>query len=1058
MDDGLKEHDPYKELKGAINEDRRPDFLKRERKGRDLDEAAQDLKSAEKAAGKDLAKTDDNLGAVKKNEENGGGLYSGGANSGKGQKKGGFKGAFRKGGPLGLIFLIVFGIGGLMGATQLFQPFSLLAQYQETFNSMHVSTNMRANRFFSYQMDSGRYKNPIRNKWTIFNGETFKISKKQRAKLAMQSIEYDDDFEGTGIRVLKFDDGSGEVKIVTADVASAQKIGDNAVDFRTIYAQNPDFFNGYNKGSMTWRGAIANCFGTITAKFLASNKLTRNLFDGFLKKVEAENNGNSKKVALDLMAKGTEDVGGGGYKTGFNQVDEEKMVQVTRKLDDGTEVTEWVPVLTELQHNKVTPGSTPNNDDYIDMSNESSSSFGKTKRTNLQTVADVRTKLDDIAGKVQKGANIACTIGNVIGAVSLLVTAAEAIQIIHLATGYFEAIDKVKAGYGDDSPIHDLVNALNDRKENTNVVLERTDYAGVLDSSDNITTGGIKALKTSKVTTTKSAMESSGVSSHYGGGAVNPDDPSVKSFNFTGNIKRILGGIGVSMAGFETCAIAKIVSNGVSALTSALEIAGCILGVLGAAFTFGISTAGCSALVGKIAKSIAFSVAIAVTVAAVISTITPIVANALMRDIVTDIGGEDLGNALTSGANMYLGNAHRSNGGSLSSKEKYVEYAAVQQQVIAENAKFERQTLDPFDITSKYTFMGTLLTQMMSLRSISSFMGALSSINTAVSSSIVAMSPTASAYNIAETLPESMEEYEKTCPYLASIGAVGDAFCNPYSMTDVSTMGYDPSLTVIEKLADDNSFLEEPAADGNVRINGKSDLAKYILFCDNRESAFGIADQNIVNQVSGWGSVQTQSSTFNNVTNGAIGAVPVIGDIVDVVQNSQALANIGYVSGESCVARGTTTATASLDEYETDAYKNFVTGSAATPNWNQAKYYQRFIEDQSLAESMGLIDQSAVTAFLDEYYEQNPLDNTYEGILARYSGLTKDTVVALLDIVDYGLYIADYHPEERYAFGTPAVEVDGELRFDNDNLLARDYFVLLNQISFYDVRNRSFAV
>ena len=350
---------------------------------------------------------------------------------------------------------------------------------------------------------------------------------------------------------------------------------------------------------------------------------------------------------------------------------------------------------------------------------------------------------------------------------------------------------------------------------------------------------------------------------------------------------------------------------------------------------------------------------------------------------------------------------------------------------------------NPFDITSKYTFMGTLLTQMMGFLSTNSLMSAVASSESVISSSIVAMGPTASAYNIEKTLPESIEKYAETCPYLASIGAIGDAYCNPYSITDLSTIEIDP-LDVINILNDtangemNSNFLDEDAEDGNVIIDASSDLAKYILYCDNRNSAFGIADQNIVNAVSDWGQVKGE---FSNEVNSAIGAVPIVGDIIDVVDNEQALANAGYVSGESCVAGNDV---------------NF----SESPNWEKAKYYQRFIEDQSLAETMGLFGEngkSAVTAFLDDYYEENPLDNSYEGILARYSGLDKEMVVALLDLIDYGNYIANYDASERYAFASPMIETQETLNFDNENI-AGNYYILLDKISFSDVRNRSFAV
>ena len=483
---------------------------------------------------------------------------------------------------------------------------------------------------------------------------------------------------------------------------------------------------------------------------------------------------------------------------------------------------------------------------------------------------------------------------------------------------------------------------------------------------------------------------------------------------------------------FETCAVAKIAANATSATIDAITVAGCILGAVGAAFTFGVSATACGPLVANIATGVALSVAIGVAVAGVVAAVTPTVAKMLTRDLITNIGGEDLGNALTSGANMYMGNTHRANGGSLASREKYVQFAVAQQAVIADNAKYERQNRDPFDATSKYTFMGTLMNQVMKFASTSSVMSAVTSVSSVVSSSVIAMSPSASAYDIAEDLPDE-ETFKETCPYLWSIGAVGDAYCNPYAITDMSTIELDP-LTVINKLNDpngdgdysDSNFLDEETSDGNVKIDKGSDLARYILYCDNRTSVFGMTDWNIVNEVGDFGTVKTGSSFVNTMTNSAIGAIPVIGDVIDVVGNSNALALSGYVSGESCVAGNTV-------------------NKAASPNWEMGKYYQRFIEDQSLAETIGLFGEngkSAVTAFLDEYYEENPLDNSYEGILARYSGLTKDDVIALLDYIDYSVYVANYDPSERYAFGGGAMKID-----DSEAVLFTDE----NEEKFYNI-------
>ena len=62
---------------------------------------------------------------------------------------------------------------------------------------------------------------------------------------------------------------------------------------------------------------------------------------------------------------------------------------------------------------------------------------------------------------------------------------------------------------------------------------------------------------------------------------------------------------------------------------------------------------------------------------------------------------------------------------------------------------------------------------------------------------------------------------------------------------------------------------------------------------------------------------------------------------------------------------------------------------------------------------MGLVEKSSVTAYLEEYYEKHPLDNSYEGILARRSGLTKEQVVAYLDKLDYFAKVVDYDPTNK---------------------------------------------
>lgn len=983
------------------------------------DGAAGSLRAAEQVAGSDTVAQADG-GVAGANAIETGGFYRGaGRQTGGGDKKKKAKGFLKGKGPMGLILGLILGVGGVMGGAQVFQPFSLVEQFRETFNSMQTSVSTRSNSMLKFQLGEVKYPTRV----NFLGKQKFSLSKKQQSKLSQNGIEFDED-----MKALVYVDENGKKIIVAADDSAATRIKNNfdidtettdVTTFKNVYESDYDFFKKYNSSSLTWRGAIANWFGTLTLEFLVENKLTRNLFVNYRQEME-ESGASPKTVMTDMIAKGTDEIEDGGRKTvEFDSESDEDGNQRITGISDG-------------------PGETPS---------------GRTISRSGLTVDKVKAEIDEVRQKYAKGdgggggitgiaqgaANYTCLVFNFLGGIGLLVSASEALQIIHLVTAYFEAIDKVKAGDGDDSPINEIATSLNSNTKNINEVLELSGTAN--NSLNTINNGGddntikqanddlAKSFTTKSVSTEKTAMESSGIAALYGGGRVNPNDASVQSFNFTNSIKTIMGGIGLSMSSFVGCSLAKLATNAASAIETTWTTVSCVTGASAAGATFGVSLLGCLPALFEIASGIALSVGASLLIAGVIAAITPVVANMMTRDLISTLGGEDLGNALTSGANMYLGNTHRFNGGSLATSKKYTEFAVARQQVIAENAKYERMVRDPLDATSKYTFLGTLMTQMMSFMTVNSLTSAVRSAGTVVSSSIAAISPTAVAYEIKSDLP-TPEEYEVTCPYLASIGAVGDAYCNPYAVTDMSTISVDPSV-VIEDLAKEGNFLNETTASGNVKIKEDSDLAKYIVFCDNRNSAFGIADQNIVNQVTNFATVNI------NAVDSAIGAIPIIGDSIDVINNGKALANAGYVSGESCVAG------------------NDVTYGVS---WSKASTYQRFIEDQSLMESMGMFGddgESAVTAFLREYYEEHPLDNSYEGILARYSGLSKEDVIAFLDIIDYGNYIANYDAATRYAFGAPAVEVENEILFDNENAIANVYVVLLNEISFADIRNRT---
>ena len=896
------------------------------------------------------------------------GFYRAGAAGKKGSKFGFLKGAFKHKGATGLIIGGIFAMMVGVAGSQSMQVFSVAAQLKETFNSTQVSTAMRANNTLRFQLKPTEKIKEWGSK--LFGKNDLGLSETQQTDLEEKGLKYDGEDEN--VRTLSYEGDEGKTVVITAENV------DDAIE------TDANFSNKYTSGSKSWRGAIANWFNRITEKFLNSNNLTRHLFNRFSEKV-AESDGNALEVMEEnLKTRGNADI---TTKVSQNTVHEEKKTTNA----DGTVTTE---VLMDKEE-----------DVKLD---------GEKIKQDIGT-AEIKEKVADIAkgmSMANQVVNIRCTVGNVLNAINLLVMAKETLQVINLTSGYLEGIDKAKAGDGIDSPINEIGNTLNQKKGGVYTTYDYSNSSGqeLVDSNGSnddskqsqAVLEGFKVEEKETIKSDKTAMESAGIVSLYSGQPIKANDPSVKEFNFTANINDISKALGLTTSNFVTCLQVKAVVGTLNGILGLIPGVGQGWSVAKAFLNAGIS--------GLISTAV--------------QALVPMIAGFWMRDLISNLGGESLGNALTSGANIYMGSMHRANGGSPSTKDEYIEYAAAHEQVIAENARYERENKSPFDATSKYTFMGNIARQLYSLSLSNSFLGTIASAATTLSSSVMNLTPAALAYDIESELKFSdSEEFKERCPYLASVGAVGDAFCNPYVITDTSTIAMDPGEVADEVKKD----LDE---DGKIKKD--SELARYIAFCNNRTSVLGIPD----NQVS-----QKLSSSGSYALDTIIGQVPGLNIAQDLWESNQGLGYLGYITGESCVAG---------NDMNLDG--NGVENKA--PKWEDtAKYYQRFIEDQALFETMGITDKSVVTAFLEEYYEENPVDNSYEGILARYSGLSKDEVIAYLDFMDYCEYVANYDASERYAFNQDDIDLP-EKPLVEEKDFDEALFVLLSNITYADVRNR----
>ena len=226
-------------------------------------------------------------------------------------------------------------------------------------------------------------------------------------------------------------------------------------------------------------------------------------------------------------------------------------------------------------------------------------------------------------------------------------------------------------------------------------------------------------------------------------------------------------------------------------------------------------------------------------------------------------------------------------------------------------------------------------------------------------------------------------------------------------------------------------------------IKDGSNLAKFISFCDGRESPYGITDYNILNA--------------DNVGNVVVNNIPVVGNVVSAFDNLNDIINddeydnFDWATGKTCG--------------NTEENKKF---------WeSEGQYYQTYVNSQRVYSQTGAYDDTdnPVYAYQEKYNAEHPKDDSYAGFIARISGLTTQDTETLLAMVDLYQFIDDYDASTRIAMDEGIITT-----FKSEEIVARlergSYKALetpvddsneirtiaRQHIIYADVRNRSYAV
>lgn len=280
-----------------------------------------------------------------------------------------------------------------------------------------------------------------------------------------------------------------------------------------------------------------------------------------------------------------------------------------------------------------------------------------------------------------------------------------------------------------------------------------------------------------------------------------------------------------------------------------------------------------------------------------LNSVNKTIDSSLVNNSYETIKGIDAGEFLVEGAINVGKELAKASGATAGNAAAVTEYARLNSQILAMDAAADRMNRSPFDVTSKNTFLGSIVHKLAVASAKNS--GLISSVKTfsnMVGGAVMAIIPAGHADAAEGYLTEFGD-----CETYGTIGAVGSAQCSEIATFDTSTLKdtfNDPEFIAFVEA---NTSL---SASGKRTINKNSTLADFILYNDERVTPLGVVDGGILN------SLQSESSS-----------VGFMGDILKMISGF-----LGASEEDKRIATGA--------EY---------VNSDSNPNWQNYKYAQRYV-------------------------------------------------------------------------------------------------------------------
>ncbi len=293
---------------------------------------------------------------------------------------------------------------------------------------------------------------------------------------------------------------------------------------------------------------------------------------------------------------------------------------------------------------------------------------------------------------------------------------------------------------------------------------------------------------------------------------------------------------------------------------------------------------------------------------AILSLVEPTVSSSMVNNSYSDTKGIGAGETLVEGAVNVGKMLAKSSGATSGDASAVASYARLNSTVLAMDARVDRMNRSPFDISSKNTFLGSIMYRfaIASLK-FSGIWSGVKTFSSSVISAIASLSPASYA--------NESDGYLMTfgdCKTYAAIGAVGSAQCAEIATFDTSTLNDPLNDPGFINFVNNNTTID---TSGVRKINNNSTLANFILYNDERKTPLGVIDGGILD-------------SLNNNSN----TIPFVSNITKMVEML-----LGSSDRDKKIASG-------------EAFVN----SSSNPDWQNYKYAQRYV---SLARATSILKQ-----------------------------------------------------------------------------------------------------